>query len=185
MMTTPAERVLKRIESEGRLRFYPIVGRSRGQVLVEQVRMKKPKRILEVGTFIGYSSILMGQELDEGSRTATIEIDRDEAELARKNIREADLKAEVTVHVGDALQVIPTLEGLFNLVFLDAAKWEYYNYLKAIEPMLTSGSVIVADNVRSSSRAMKDYLEYVRDSGNYESRYIRGGWDGIEVSIKK
>ena len=184
-MATPAERVLKRIESEGRLRFYPIVGPNRGQILVEQVKIKNPKRILEVGTFIGYSTILMGRELGEGTEILTIEIDRDKAEIARKNIDEADLKTKVTVHAGNALEVIPTLEGPFDLVFLDAAKWEYYNYLKAAESQLTKGSVIVADNVRSSSRAMRDYLEYVRNSGIYESRYIQSGWDGIEVSIKK
>ena len=184
-MVDPAERVLRRIESEGRLRYYPIVGPNRGQILVEHVRSRKPRRILEVGTFIGYSTILMGRELGEGTEIATIEIDRDEAEIARENIAEAELKAEVTVHVGDALQVIPTLVGPFDLVFLDATKWQYYSYLKAMEPMLARGSVIVADNVRSSSRSMREYLEYVRDSGKYESRYIRGGWDGVEVSVKK
>ena len=184
-METPAERVLRRIESEGRIRFYPIIGRHRGRVLVEEIKARQPRRVLEVGTFVGYSSILMGRELDEGSEIITIEIDRDEAETARKNIEDAKLNVKITVLEGDALKIIPTLQGMFDFVFLDAAKWEYLNYLKAVEPLLSSGSVILADNVRSSSRAVQDYLEYVRESGKFESRYISGGWDGVEVSEKK
>lgn len=70
------------------------------------------------------------------------------------------------------------------MVFLDADKWEYINYLRLVEGKLHSGSVVVADNARSFSRSMRDYLDHVRDSGLYESRFHPGRWDGVEVSVK-
>lgn len=177
-----AEDVLREIESLARERFLPIVGPRRGRILVEVVREFKPKRILEVGTLIGYSTILMGKELDSDAHIITIEINPRAAEIAMDNIRRAGIKPKVDVIVGDALKVIPKLEGEFDLVFIDADKDEYLDYLKLVEDKLHSGSVVVADNVFSAP----SYLDYVRRSGKYKSRFISAGgrWDGLEVSIK-
>jgi predicted O-methyltransferase YrrM len=179
-----AERVLRRIEGSDRWRYLPIVGRDRGRVLVELVRRHRPRRILEVGTFVGYSAILMGRELGRDSEIVTIEMDREAAELARRNIQEAGIEPRVEVLVGDALEIIPEVEGEFDMVFLDADKGEYFEYLRLVEGKLRKGSVVVADNVRSSSYSMRDYLDHVRNSGLYESRFIRAGWDGMEVSVR-
>jgi len=179
-----AERVLQRIEGSDRWRYLPIVGRDRGRVLVELVRRHRPRRVLEVGTFVGYSAILMGRELGRDSEIVTIEINREVAELARRNIQEAGIEPRVEVLVGDALEIIPEVEGEFDMVFLDADKGEYREYLRLVEGKLRRGSVVVADNVRSSSYSMRDYLDYVRNSGLYESRFIRAGWDGMEVSVR-
>ena len=184
MDSSKAERVLREIENSSGRRWLPIIGRRRGQILVEQIRLHRPMRILEVGTFVGYSTILMAKELPVGAEVIGIEIDEDEAEQARANIEAAELEADVTVETGDALEIIPRLEGEFDMVFLDADKWEYYNYLRLVEDRLHPGSVIVADNARSSSRAMADYLEHVRNSGLYSSEFIQGGWDGLEISVK-
>ena len=178
------ERVLREIEGSSGGRRLPIVGRRRGQILVEQIRLHRPMRILEVGTFVGYSTILMAKELPAGVEVIGIEIDEDEAEQARANIERAELAATVTVETGDALEIIPRLEGEFDMVFLDAAKWEYYSYLQLLEDRLHAGSVLIADNARSSSRAMRDYLEHVRNSGLYASEFVQGGWDGLEISVK-
>lgn len=70
------------------------------------------------------------------------------------------------------------------MVFLDADKSEYREYLRLVEPKLRRGSVVVADNAGSFSRSMEGYLEYVRNSGRCESKYIACGWDGLEVSVK-
>ena len=179
-----AERVLQRIEGSDRWRYLPIVGRDRGRVLVELVRRHRPRRVLEVGTFVGYSAILMGRELGRDSEIVTIEINREVAELARRNIQEAGIEPRVEVLVGDALEIIPEVEGEFDMVFLDADKGEYREYLRLVEGKLRRGSVVVADNVRSSSYSMRDYLDHVRNSGLYESRFIRAGWDGMEVSVR-
>ena len=179
-----ADEVLKEIERAARARYLPIIGSRRGRTLSEAVRRYGPRRILEVGTLVGYSTILIGRELEEGSEIVTIEYDRDEAEQARDNIARARLSASVEVIVGDALEIIPTLEGSFDMVFLDAAKHQYFDYLRLVEDKLPSGGVVVADNVGFMSRSMRGYLDHVRNSGKYMSELHRSGGDGIEISVK-
>lgn len=184
-MTQVAEDTLRRIEQSARRRYLPIIGREKGRLLGEIVATHKPRRVLEVGTLVGYSTIQMGKNMDGDAEIVSIEVDRDEAEQAKENIRASEIKPRVTVVTGDALDVIPTLGGTFDLVFLDAAKHQYLAYLRLVEDRLVSGSVVVADNAGFSSRAMKGYLEHVRGSGMYGSQFIPLGWDGVEVSVKK
>jgi predicted O-methyltransferase YrrM len=179
-----AEKVLKEIERMTKNQFLPIVGPRKGQVLVETIRRIKPKRVLEVGTLIGYSATLMGKELGKEAHLVTIEIHADEAEVARRNIKKAKILAETEVIVGDATEVIPTLKGKFDLVFIDANKSEYFEYLRLVESRLHKGSVIVADNAGVFADEMRDYLDYVRSSGKYSSEYVPMGEDGLEVSVK-
>jgi predicted O-methyltransferase YrrM len=140
--------------------------------------------VLEVGTLIGYSSVLMGKEMQAGSEIVTIEIHRDEAQQAGQNVLKADIPAKVKIIVGNALDVIPTLQGPFDLAFIDAEKTEYLRYLQLAEDKLHNGSVVFADNAGIFATQMSDYLHYVRRSGKYESRYIQVGEDGVEISIK-
>ncbi|MFH2109825.1 MAG: O-methyltransferase [Candidatus Bathyarchaeota archaeon] len=183
-MTQATEDTLRRIEQSAGRRYLPIIGREKGRLLGEIVVKHKPRRVLEVGTLVGYSTIQMGKTMGGDAEIVTIEVDRDEAEAARENIRASGIKPRVTVITGDALDVIPKLEGTFDLVFLDAAKHQYLAYLRLVEDRLGAGAVVVADNAGISSRAMREYLEYVRGSGRYSSEYIPVGWDGVEVSVK-
>ena len=183
-MSSRADEVLRRIERDTRGRWYPIIGPRKGRILADLVRRYRPKWILEVGTLIGYSAITMGKELNGDSEIVTIEIDEREAEAARRNIKEAEIRPRVKVIVGDALEVIPRLEGPFDMVFIDAAKDEYLDYLRLIEDKIHEGTVVVADNVGPRSYWTREYLDYVRGSGRYESRFIPVGRDGMEVSIK-
>jgi len=193
MVLSKAERVLREIEGVARRRrFLPIIGPSRGQILVNVIREVKPKHILEVGTLIGYSAILMGKELGSDAHLISIEIDANNAKIAEKNIRKAEIPPTVKVLVGDAIEIIPKLEGMFDLIFIDADKREYLDYLRLIENKLHKGSVIVADNVAHAP----PYLDYVRSSGKYHSRFVpvdavifshpRGHRleDGLEISVK-
>ena len=184
MASTKANEVLRRIERTAERRYLPIMGPNRGRVLADLVRNFKPKRILEIGTLVGYSAILMGKELDSDAEIVTIEIDKSEVEMAKKNIRDAEIKPVVKVLVGEASEVIPRLDGTFDMVFLDEAKWEYLDHLRLIENKLHMGSVVVADNAGAYAYSMRDYLDYVRGSGRYDSRLIRAGRDGLEVSTK-
>ena len=184
MALSKADEVLKEIERTASLRYLPIIGPSRGRALSETVCRYRPRRILEVGTLVGYSSILMGRELGEGSEVVTLEYDRDEAEQAKTNIAKAELTAKIQVLIGDALEIIPTLEGSFDMVFLDAAKHQYLDYLRLVEDKIRRGGVVVADNVGFMSRAMRGYLDHMRNSGIYESKFHRHGLDGIEISVK-
>ena len=184
MEESRALEVLRRIEREAMRGYLPIIGAERGKILVDLVRRVKPKRVLEIGTFIGYSTIMMGKELDEGAEIITIEIDEDEAEEARRNIELAGIKPKIRAIVGNALEVIPKLRGKFDFVFIDAAKKEYLSYLRLMEDKLHKGSVVVADNAGIFAYSMKDYLKHVRNSGKYESRFIRVGSDGIGMSVR-
>ncbi len=193
MVLSKAEKVLREIEDAAReRRFLPIVGPARGQILVKIIRENKPKRVLEVGTLIGYSAILMGKELGSDAHLTTIEINANNAKTARENIRKAEIPPTVEVLVGNAIKVIPRLEDMFDLVFIDADKTEYLDYLQLIEKKLHKGSIIAADNAERAP----PYLDYVRSSGKYSSRFIPVGpaavshyrhhrhEEGLEISVK-
>ncbi len=179
-----AEKVLREIEALTESGFLPIVGSRKGQVLVDVIRGVKPKRVLEVGTLVGYSAILIGKELESKSRLISIEVDADEAETARENIKKARVAPIVDVITGDALQIIPKLTDEFDLVFVDAEKSRYLDYLRLVERKLHTGSVVVADNAGIFADQMRAYLDYVRHSGKYRSKYVPVGEDGLEVSVK-
>ena len=182
--SSKADQLLNEIADIAVVEFLPIIGPARGKVLGEEVRKVKPKRVLEVGTFMGYSTILMGRELEKDSQIITIEEHLTEVEVAKDNIVQSEIAVDVQVINGDAVEVLPTLTDSFDFVFLDAAKEEYYQYLQLIEDKLEKGAIIVADNAGKFATEMKDYLEYVRTSNKYQSRYIGISDDGIEISIK-
>jgi predicted O-methyltransferase YrrM len=179
-----ADEMLRQIEKASEKNFLPIIGPHKGKFLAEEVRKAKPRRVLEIGTLIGYSAILMGKELEDEVEIITIEIHKDEAELAAKNIIRANIQAKIKIITGDALLVIPTLEGQFDFAFIDAEKNEYFQYLKLAEGKLRKGAVVFADNAGVFADQMGDYLDYVRNSGKYRSRYIQVGGDGVEISVK-
>jgi predicted O-methyltransferase YrrM len=179
-----ADLVLKEIEEKAETEFLPIVGPERGKILAEEVRKVKPKRVLEVGTLIGYSAILMGRELNKKAQIITIENHPEEVKAAEENIRRAGIAPKVQVIAGDALQVIPSLRESFDFVFIDADKTEYFSYLRLVESKLKKGSVVVADNAGLFARQMREYLDYVRASGKYNSRYVQVTDDGLEISVK-
>ena len=183
MTLSKALMVLKEIEKMTEREFLPIIGPDKGQVLIKVIHETKPKRILEIGTLIGYSAILMAKELDADACLTTIEIHAGEAKLARENIERAKVRPKIDVIVGDAVKVIPKLTGKFDMVFIDAAKEEYFDYLRLVEKKLHKGSV-VADNAGIFADQMKEYPDYVRSSGKYASKYMSFGEDGVEVSVR-
>ena len=126
----------------------------------------------------------MGKEFDDKAEIVTIKINRNEAEIAGKNIDRAKIQARVKIVTGDALQVIPTLIGQFDFAFIDAEKSEYFQYLKLAEAKLRKGAVVFADNALIFADQMSDYLDYVRNSGKDQSRFIQVSQDGVEISVK-
>jgi len=162
-----------------------LVGPKKGNVLVEVVKKKKPKAILEIGTYVGYSAILMAESVGANTKIVTIEVDPENAEIARENIKKAGFKDKVEIKVGDAKELIPSLTETFDFMFIDAAKEDYLDYLKLAEEKLEERVVVVADNVKIFKDDMQDFLAYVRESGKYESTTHDVGSDALEVSIKK
>lgn len=176
--------VLREIEELSKREYLPIIGREKGEHLVDTVRRFNVKNVLEVGTLVGYSAILIASSLPQGGRVVTIELKPKSARLAEENITRAGLADKIALHIGDALTVIPGMNGRFDMVFLDAAKDEYLKYLKLCEDKLDRGGIIFADNVKMPAQEMRDYLDYVRNSGRYRSEYIDVGFDGVEISTK-
>jgi len=189
-------RVLIELEMMAKGHFIPSIGPVKGKILSGIINRYSPKRILEIGTLYGYSAILMANSVSQKFHNiqhvvTSIEVDKWNANLARKNVRDAGLSNEIEIMVGNALEVIPRLEVAFDLLFLDAVKAEYMDYLKASERLLQAGAVVVADNVGVSENEMLDYLEYVRNSGVYQSKTIHTNLeftdnvkDAMEISVK-
>jgi len=183
-LTLKAASVLQEIEELSHKIFLPIIGPVKGEFLVETVRKYKVKKILEIGTLIGYSAILMAGNLVSEGQIYTIEINPHSAEIARGNVSRAGLSDKIKIFIGDALEIIPTLDEEFDMAFIDAEKSEYYQYLKLIEPKLGKNGIVFADNVKIFAHQMPDYLSHVRNSGKYASHYYDAGFDGVEVSLK-
>ena len=155
------------------------------RILIESAGLK---RGVEVGVASGFGAINMGIAFERtGGRLESIEIDPKRADEARQNVAKVGLEKTVNVIAGDALLVLPTLKPDVDFIFIDALKSDYFKYLKLIEPKLKRGAVVVADNVIKSERAMKDYLDYVQTSPNYDTVIIRSSMekgDGMSISYK-
>lgn len=146
------------------------------------------KRGVEVGTNSGFGAINMGIGFERtGGHLYTVEISPSMVQTARQNLEKVGLDKTVTVLEGDALKVLPTLDGEFDFVFLDALKPDYMKYLKILEPRIKRGATLVADNVIASARQMQDFLQYIQSSPDYDTVIIRASMeknDGMSVSYK-
>ncbi len=145
----------------------------------------KAQRGVEVGSARGFGAINMGIAFERtGGRLYTIDIDPDMVRACRENLAAVGLEKTVTVVEGDALKVLGELEGEFDFVFLDAVKRDYLRYFKAVEPKLRPGAMVVADNVIKSAREMKDFLDFMRESPDWEMVVVRASMeknDGMAV----
>jgi len=200
--------VLSEIEGIAKKNSLPSIGPIKGEIIIDIIKKYKPKRILEIGTLHGYSAILMancllsvnnnaGKDNDNANKETIVtclEIDQQLANIAKKNIEKAGLSDRIEVITGDALEIIPTLNKYyrFDLVFIDAVKNQYLRYLKLVEEngLLNKKSVVVADNILIYENEMKDYLDYVRNSGKYNSyttettlEFTKNVKDALEISL--
>ena len=152
--------LLERMEKFAAENNHPIADPEVAQLMRILVKTKKPRRMIEVGTNIGYSVIVMGRECDAGATIETIELDRATLSTAREFVGEASLPCHVVFHHGAALDVLPRLEGSFDFAFIDCVKTEYGDYLDHLMPRLSPGAMIVCDNLLWKGQVAKD----VRDS---------------------
>jgi caffeoyl-CoA O-methyltransferase len=132
-----------------------MVGRLEGGFLAALVRLTGAKRILELGTFTGYSSISMASALPDDGRIITCDVDPDATAIARRYMDESGHGDKIEIRLGPALETIETLEGPFDLVFIDADKPNYANYYEAALPLLAENGVLIADNVLWSGRVVE------------------------------
>ena len=121
-------------------------GHFQGRILKMLVRMAQPMRLLEIGTFTGYSALCMAEGLPVGGHIDTIEIDDELEAFIRQNFAQSPYNESITLHIGDARQVVPQIEGTFDFVFIDADKREYRDYYELVLPRVRCGGFILADN---------------------------------------
>lgn len=146
-LLAPRDALLARMEAFAAEHGHPIADPEVGQLMRILVRAKQPKHLIEVGTNIGYSVVILGRECPTGAVIETIELDRGILATARSYVAEAGLACEVKFHQGAALDVLPALAGPFDFVFIDCVKTEYEQYLDLLLPKLEPGAMIVCDNL--------------------------------------
>lgn len=176
----------------------PIIMDDTLEVVAKILEQAKPKRILEIGTAIGYSAIRFSEYLQNDGIIDTIERDEEKAKEAIKNIKELNLEEQIHVFIGDALEILPTMKGPYDIVFIDAAKGKYPIFLEQALRMLENNGIIIADNVlykgyvmsdynkhkqRTAVRGLREFLKKLEENENLQTEILNIG-DGIAISKK-
>ena len=133
-------------------------GHLQGRVLSMIARMIQPQQILEVGTFTGYSALCFAEALTENGCVDTIEMDDELEDFIRDNFRNSPYENKINLYIGDALAIIPSLEKMYDLVFLDAEKSQYTRYYNAVLPKVKNGGYILADNTIWDGKVTQNVL---------------------------
>ncbi len=139
-------------------RLYPRMcsGHIQGRMLKMLTQMISPMRVLELGTFTGYSALCMAEGMPEGAELHTVELDDEYADDIRSYFESAPCGGKITLHIGDALELTRQLPGPWDMVFIDANKRQYSEYYKAVLPLVPSGGYIIADNTLWSGKVTED-----------------------------
>ncbi|RKD34604.1 O-methyltransferase [Thermohalobacter berrensis] len=191
---------LKDLEVYAEENHIPIVHPEVAQLLKVLIMIKKPKNILEVGTAIGYSAIVMAESMDNYGNIITIERRDDMVKIASENIKNKGFDKKIKILNGDALDILPTLNKKFDFIFLDAAKGKYKEFLPYCINNLVDGGILVSDNVlfrgmvanddlvirrkKTIVKRMREYLRYISNKPNLETSIIPIG-DGVALTYKK
>lgn len=194
--------VLEEIEKEARKDGVPIIRKEMESFLRVMLSIKKPMRILELGTAVGYSAILMSECINGKGQIITIENYDKRIPIAKENIKKAGRENVIKLLEGDAMEIMPTLErDQFDFVFMDAAKAQYIHFLPEVLPLMKKDGVLITDNVlqegdliqskyvvrrrdRTIHKRMREYLEVVKNHPQLETTIVPIG-DGITMSVKK
>ncbi|MCG3164316.1 MAG: hypothetical protein POELPBGB_00070 [Bacteroidia bacterium] len=153
--TRPETEVLKQLNRETYAKVLMprmLSGHLQGQVLRMLSLMIKPKNILEIGTFTGYSGICLSEGLQQGGKLITIDVNAELEDMVRKYFKLAEVDNKIDYRIGNAMQIIPTLNEKFDLVFIDADKENYSNYYDLVFNQVNTGGYIIADNVLWSGK---------------------------------
>ena len=189
------------IEKEAIADEVPIIRKEMGNLLKALLQLVQPERILEVGTAVGYSSILMSENMPENCKITTIENYDKRIPVAKKNFKRAGKEDVITLIEGDALEVLKTLEGPYDFIFMDAAKGQYINYLPDVKRVLRKGGLLISDNIlqegeivesryavtrrnRTIHTRIREYVYELTHSEDFVTSIVPIG-DGITLSVKQ
>ena len=199
-LDTKNSELLETIEKEARRDDVPIIRREMQSFLRVLLMLKQPANVLEVGTAVGFSALLMSESVPAECRITTIENYEKRIPVARENFRRAGKEEQITLIEGDAADVLKTLEGPYDFIFMDAAKGQYIHFLPEILRLLPPGGCLVSDNVmqdgdviesrfaverrnRTIHARMREYLYELKHHPELETSIIPLG-DGVAVSVK-
>ena len=192
---------LNQLEMDALKNQVPIIRRETQSLLKVLLRIKTPSRILEVGTAVGFSALLMSTYGPENCRITTIENYDKRIPIARENFKKAGKEEQITLLEGDAREILKTLEEPFDFIFMDAAKGQYIHFLTDILRLLSRGGILISDNVlqdgdiieshfaverrnRTIYKRMREYLSALKNSDVLETSILPLG-DGVALSVKK
>ena len=173
--------------------FLMNVGPEKGEILRDHLLKSKPNNVIELGTFIGYSAVLISSTIGEKSKLTSIDSDSHSIEIAKELINFAGLDDKVNLMYGSAEEIIPELNFNADFVFIDHAKKKYLSDLKLLETeeIILKNCTVFADNVGIFKDEMAEYFDHVRNSGKYQSQnfsskleYRNNIYDAVEISIK-
>jgi len=194
------EGIVGEIEKEAIADEVPIVRRETKEWIKTMLLIKKPMRILEVGTAVGFSSVYMSQYLSEGAHITTIEKWEPRIVKAKENFKKAGVEDKITLLEGDAADVLKGLDGSYDFIFMDAAKGQYIHFLPDVIRLLEKDGVLISDNVlqdgevldskyvvnrrnRTIHSRMREYLYVLKNHDMLETSIIPLG-DGIALSVR-
>lgn len=200
-LESPESEIIETIEKEALETYVPIIRKETQSFLKVLLGIKKPVQILEIGTAVGFSAILMSEYMPENGHITTIENYEKRIPIARNNFKRAGKEDKITLLEGDALSVMKTLEGPYDFIFMDAAKGQYIHYLPETIRLLTSGGVLMTDNVlqdgdviesrfaverrnRTIHSRMREYLYELKHDERLTTSILPLG-DGVALSVKK
>lgn len=190
---------LKKIKEKALEDHIPIIMDDTLEVIEDYLKEKNVKRILEIGTAVGYSAICFTKVLSEDGIIDTIERDEERVKQAKINIEKAEVKDKINIYDGDALEILPTLNEKYDVVFIDAAKGKYPFFLKEALRMIKENGVIFADNIlykgyvmsdynkhkqRTAVRNLREYIKEVSENPNLNTEILEVG-DGLAISKLK
>lgn len=192
---------LNELEMEALKNYVPIIRRETQSLLKVLLQIKRPSRILEVGTAVGFSALLMYTYGPEDCQITTIENYEKRIPIARENFRKAGAEKQITLLEGDAQEVLKTLKEPYDFIFMDAAKGQYIRFFPEILRLLEAGGLLVSDNVlqggdiieshfaverrnRTIYKRMREYLSVLKNSEELETAILPLG-DGVAISVKK
>lgn len=161
---------LERLEQNAREEFVPVIRRETQQLLKLLLAMQRPKRILEVGTAVGFSALFMAEYNPVSCEIVTIENYKKRIPIARANFKEAKREGQITLLEGDAQKILPSLQEPFDFIFMDAAKGQYIHFLPDIRRLLSPTGLLVSDNILQDGELMESKYAVIRRNRTIHNR---------------
>ena len=176
---------LLKIKQKALEEHIPIIMDDTLEVIAKILTEKKPEKILEIGTAVGYSAICFSEYLKENGRIDTIERDEQREAEARENIKKVGVEDKIKLYEGDAVEILPTLNEKYDVVFIDAAKGKYPFFLEQALRMLKDDGIILADNILYKGYVMSDYNKHKqRTAVTHLRQYIKETTENPELETQ-